>query len=520
MILFLQDPEVKRHFVKLHLPWDVLSKQAEKMKLKAPIHPNDIEIKPWYEKVPGGETIRDFWQKKSPLVVQDATVRDKPDFFMAYFKREYLDKYLGHENKATFFSTSDRHYVVQRICYSARYGKEHHEVGLRKLIYEGAYISGYPLHDGPAHTHTANVPTNDRQCLKRDWARFGRLHKFQPYDGIKDYFGSEIALYFAWLGFYTAMLVPLAILGLIIFLYGIASASTHPPVKDICDQANMGKWIMCPLCDRQCSYWDLAGSLPACLYAKVTHFFDNDGTLALALFASIWATLFLEFWKRRQASLAQEWHLSDFQEKGEQLRPEYVATVTTLKRNKVTGKMEPYIPKGTLCRRYGVIFSVIAFMILVVVAAVVGVVVYRAAVFAVLSGSKDGNIRPRARIITTATAALLNLLAINILKIIYNRLAIWLTNWENPRTRTDYEDSFAYKMFLFQFVNTYASIFYIAFFKSGYVVGTPSRYKRILGKYRLDSCSEQGCFLELCIQLVVIMVGQQVIGNITEIAIP
>lgn len=117
-------------------------------------------------------------------------------------------------------------------------------------------------------------------------------------------------------------------------------------------------------------------------------------------------------------------------------------------------------------------------------------------------------------------AALLNLLAINLLKFAYSKLAVWLTDWENPPTRTDYEDSFTWKMYLFQFVNTYASIFYIAFFKSGLVVGTPGRYKRIGGRFRLDGCSEQGCFLELCVQLLIIMVGQQIIGNVTEVVIP
>lgn len=75
-------------------------------------------------------------------------------------------------------------------------------------------------------------------------------------------------------------------------------------------------------------------------------------------------------------------------------------------------------------------------------------------------------------------------------------------------------------MYLFQFVNTYSSVFYIAFFKSGHMIGTPSRYKRIGGSYRLDGCSEQGCFLELCIQLFILMVGQQAIGIIMEVAIP
>lgn len=36
---------------------------------------------------------------------------------------------------------------------------------------------------------------------------------------------------------------------------------------------------------------------------------------------------------------------------------------------------------------------------------------------------------------------------------------------ENHRTDSDYEDSLTVKMYLFQFVNFYASVFYIAFFK-------------------------------------------------------
>lgn len=35
---------------------------------------------------------------------------------------------------------------------------------------------------------------------------------------------------------------------------------------------------------------------------------------------------------------------------------------------------------------------------------------------------------------------------------------------EHPRTESEWEDSFALKMFLFQFVNLNSSTFYIAFF--------------------------------------------------------
>ena len=36
----------------------------------------------------------------------------------------------------------------------------------------------------------------------------------------------------------------------------------------------------------------------------------------------------------------------------------------------------------------------------------------------------------------------------------------------------------------------------------------------------MDGCSAQGCFLELTIQLIIIMVGQQFINNLLETVIP
>ena len=122
----------------------------------------------------------------------------------------------------------------------------------------------------------------------------------------------------------------------------------------------------------------------------------------------------------------------------------------------------------------------------------------------------------------SGTAACINLLAINIFKFVYQRVAIILTEWENPRTQTDYEDSFTIKMFWFQFVNTYASVFYVAFFKHKYFTGTPGKYKRFGRRpaFRFEGCSEEGCFLELCVQLFIIMVGQQFLGNVLELGIP
>ena len=504
----------------LHAPWPVLAKHAEEMHLKVPFKKSDVVIKSWMaSKLANYERIQPLRRRKclkNPLVIppEDSTCEPKEDYFMANFREDSLDKFVNYQNKEEFFDKIDRVYIVQQICSRATFGSD--DVGLKKMIHYGAYIAGYPTHDGPDYLEPQREPTNDRQRLRCGWSRPGRIFKYQPYGAIKEYFGSQIAFYFAWVGFYTGMLVPLALVGLIVFLYGLGSAGGHIPVRDVCDDKNKGLWYMCPLCDKECSYWDLAST--TCVYAYVTHFFDNDGTVALAVITSIWGTLFLEFWKRRQTILAHQWHMDSLEEEEEPLRPEFPAEY--LKINKVTEKLEPTVPKVTQYSRYGGVLTVILVMITLVVGAVVGVIIYRAAVFASLSGNSDRNIQTRARILTSATAATLNLIAIIIMKMVYNKVAVWLTDWENPPTRTDYENSFTLKMYMFQFVNTYASVFYIAFFKAGHVIGTPSRYERIADKFRMDGCSEQGCFLELCVQLLILMVGQQVIGIVMELAIP
>lgn len=45
----------------------------------------------------------------------------------------------------------------------------------------------------------------------------------------RKYFGEKIGLYFAWLGVYTQMLIPAAIIGVIVFLYGCATVDDNIP---------------------------------------------------------------------------------------------------------------------------------------------------------------------------------------------------------------------------------------------------------------------------------------------------
>lgn len=66
--------------------------------------------------------------------------------------------------------------------------------------------------------------------------------KKQPLWLIRRYFGEKVALYFAWLGFYTESLVPPAVVGLLCFIYGLGSMEgpDNVPSKEICNDKIAG----------------------------------------------------------------------------------------------------------------------------------------------------------------------------------------------------------------------------------------------------------------------------------------
>ena len=53
----------------------------------------------------------------------------------------------------------------------------------------------------------------------------------------RDYYGERIALYFAWLEFYTLMLVPVSIIGVAIMIYGIFLWNNDPISNDVCNKS-------------------------------------------------------------------------------------------------------------------------------------------------------------------------------------------------------------------------------------------------------------------------------------------
>uniref|UniRef100_A0A8C2B9Q8 Anoctamin n=1 Tax=Cyprinus carpio TaxID=7962 RepID=A0A8C2B9Q8_CYPCA len=158
---------------------------------------------------------------------------------------------------------------------------------------------------------------------------------------------------------------------------------------------------------------------------------------------------------------------------------------------------------------------------------VVGVIVYRLAMFITFSSNLHSHLNNRKELepfkeyvtpqmATSITASFISLIIIMILNNVYEKVAILITDFELPRTKTEYENSLTLKMFLFQFVNYYSSCFYIAFFK-GKVVGYPGEPVYWLGTFRNEECDPGGCLTELTTQLSIIMTGKAIWNNIQEV---
>ncbi|XP_022244293.1 anoctamin-4-like [Limulus polyphemus] len=264
----------------------------------------------------------------------------------------------------------------------------------------------------------------ERTILYNEWARPACWYKTQPLFLIKRYFGEKTAFYFTWLGFYTTMLIPAAVFGILTMLYGFSTIKTSKSVQEICDEKISGNIIMCPLCNKHCGFWHLKDM---CIYSMITHAFDNPATVSFAVLMSFWASIFIALWKRKQAQTAWEWNLSGVEHTLEIVRPEYEAKVFTYKLNPVTMMFEPFLPSWSKVGRIVGSSSIVFLLLLAVMGAVFGVIVYRIIIVTLMISSETIFWRNNAKIVTSFTASLLNLVFIVIMDMVYRKLAVRLT---------------------------------------------------------------------------------------------
>uniref|UniRef100_A0A8C4XY88 Anoctamin n=1 Tax=Gopherus evgoodei TaxID=1825980 RepID=A0A8C4XY88_9SAUR len=434
-------------FVKVHAPWEVLCTYAEVMHIKLPLKPNDLKTRDsafnWFSRL---------------LRVDENIIKPEQEFFTAPFEKARIsDFYI--QDKDIFFNPATRsrivHFILSRVEYAVKDNVK--KFGINRLLDSGIYKAAFPLHDSRFNRRLEdpNCPS-ERYLLYKEWAHPRSFYKLQPLDLVRKYYGEKIGIYFAWLGFYTHMLIMAAVVGLACFLYGYITKDNCTWSQEVCDPNIGGNIIMCPQCDHECTYWNL--------------------------------TITCE-------SSKQEEHV-------------------------------PYTACGK-CVRMTFGISAVLFWILLIIASVIGIIIYRLSVFFVFSAKLPRHINgteaiqkyltPQAA--TSVTASIISFIIIMILNIIYEKVAIMITDFELPRTQTDYENSLTMKMFLFQFVNYYSSCFYIAFFK-GKFVGYPGDPVYWLGKYRNEECDPGGCLLELTTQLTIIMGGKAIWNNVQEVLLP
>ena len=278
-----------------------------------------------------------------------------------------------------------------------------------------------------------------------------------PLSKVRNYYGEKIALYFEFLRYYqTSLLLP-GLVGLIVFV--------------------------------------------------IQRVFDEHSPQVLALnafysvFMTIWATIYLEGWKRKEAGLSISWGTTKF-ETVEIARPQFKGIK---RRSPITDDLEEiYYPSGKRACFIMIAVSVSILILSIVLGIVAGLIILKSALADVLL---YGNIN-----FAGPVCSIINAVQIQVFNVIYSKLAKVMTDMENHKTENQYQDSYILKVFAFQFVNSFNSLVYIAFAK-GYTEGC------LITDDNGDIKKGTNCMNELYTQLISIFIVSYV-KNLVEIGVP
>ncbi|XP_053399972.1 anoctamin-7-like isoform X3 [Mercenaria mercenaria] len=534
--LMKQRIEIDDHvYTKIHCPFRRLCEEAEAVSLEMPLLGCESEHK-------------EEPNRLTDWVTKHLVTDNEVDMVSAPFQMDRIHLYENFNDPTNFFRPSLRSLLVEHMlinidlryvgmvgikaggkfnrtegvydcccCYLAKsiancWGcmKEDTElgdmqkVGLDFMRMEGVYTNKFTLHeeshydpDDDEKKKIENLPT-DAETLKSDprldmqltWTKF---FKFQPLWKIRNYFGEKIAFYFAWSGTLVETLWAPMIFGVAVFIYGLVES-----IKETNDSSSTSS-----------SSSSTSNSSISDLFKNIKGSFDNDVTPYFAMFISIWGTLFMEIWKRKQAVLAYQWDVEQFEE-NEPDRPEFYGT--KVRKDPVTNENDWYYPFARRAWKLCISAMTLLFMVILVLVSVMGVIVYR--VVALVDYCPD---LPDANclMVSTVMSSLLNAISILILGKLYDMLAVKLTEWENHRTQTMYNDALIIKLFAFQFVNNYSSCFYIAFFRGRFddsgILGYGPKYR--------DTC-DGTCMSQLSFQVMTLMVTKPLPKLAKDVIIP
>ena len=165
----------------------------------------------------------------------------------------------------------------------------------------------------------------------------------------------------------------------------------------------------------------------------------------------------------------------------------------------INGEEILYFASGERTKRALISTGVIGVIILVVIGVVISLFILRLVM--VKSKLTAGGV-----LLGPIITSIIQAIVIVVLNIVYQMIATYLNDLENHRTDTAYEDNLIAKVFIFQFVNSYAALFYIAFVKP-YIQD-------------FDPCLNGDCMKELQTTLGALFITRLASGIILSSALP
>ncbi|XP_033625980.1 anoctamin-10-like [Asterias rubens] len=322
------------------------------------------------------------------------------------FTRVHADQFECEENH--FLTTCDCQHIIYYLLLHVRNPKTSTIPGTEDvMLYEKQRIIPKCM-DANIVTHLYPLHiASELSSLTKIWYKSFNSLNAQPIEKIREYFGEALAIYFSFLGFYTAALVLPASVGLLYYLITFWGPPSH-------------------------------------------------GYAVFAVFNLIWTTLFLEAWKRKCSAMAYSWGTYGMV-KFEEPRPQFYGP---LHRNPITGREEPSYPKWKrVLKKVGVSIPVIIFFLLVSFAIMLGSFTCED----YIKGKMDITKMPGQGLFLLPS--MVYAVTIVIINKFYRQLASFLNDWENHRLHSTYENNLIMKLVVFDFANCFMALFYIAFYQ-------------------------------------------------------
>lgn len=254
---------------------------------------------------------------------------------------------------------------------------------------------------------------------------------------MQSYFGEKIALYFEFEKYHTQSLLLIGIFGIIVFVIDLVTAfytgfNTGEDYQFNADSINSKDWSLI--------------------------IFKLD-RLVLSITTTIWSSLYIEYWRRKQQLFAIKFGMLDFQA-SESKRPGFVGEYVRNLANSAFNVLHYPAWKRLLkiIRSYVLIF----FLFLLSV----GLSILCLRVRRSLSGDPTSRYPDKNDVYKVYVfPAFLNYAAYKLMAWIYRKIAFIFNRSENHETLTIFEDSLITKLFLFNLVNGFNSYLIIAFYK-------------------------------------------------------